>query len=551
MAKKLTPEQAKALLEKRQAEDPLVHYKMTPTLERVAVAKERNICIMAKNQTGKSAFLCWTSACILRGKHPHLPYFGPTKGLLVVPSRQQASEIYSTRLLKKSELVGEIGKYPFIPKREISRVDWAYSPVGKYPGKITMKNGSTMMVVLSGDPNSWKRLEGMTFDWAIRDEVAGSENMGSELVPRFVASHSRALSGAQPWGALLWWAATETKFNEEWNDFKTRCESHVEDHVSFVLKPEEANAYVSMQAREAMKHSMSATAYAIRGVGDLDAGDLVQIYGKQWDDKRHLLTTDYQVKPSDNLWIGWDPGVEHPTGIVIGALSQDHPRQIKIVKCFLHSRESIDFDVECIHSFMLGRRIAGIVYDYKANERHKHAQSLLHVFQERMEAKGYLPMAGWLKADKRHSVGISQVREYLDPNPFDKTATPLLVLNSSQESGCQMLRSELIGYRGKEASNFTGSGGVVKKNDDTADATRYLVRSTPYWSATYQCGQVTFSVSEPLQMPPEAVPRAEDNSQEAVRRRLAIAAGSRTRQSVTKDFSWYHMAANRGRPLGL
>lgn len=549
--KKLTPEQAKAILDKRNAEDPLLHYKAAPTFLEAAAAKERFVCIRSPNQTGKTSWMCWVVASLLRGLHPHLKNFGPTKGLLVVPSRAQAAEVYGVRLLKRSELNSDVGKFPWIPAREIKKIDWAYSPVGKYPGKITMRDGSTMMCVLSGDPNSWKRLEGMTFDWVVRDEVAGSENMGTELVPRLVASHSRMLNGQQPWGGRMWWAATETKFNEEWNEFKTRCETHVEDHTVFYPKPVEASAYVSMQAREAMKTTMSASAYAIRGTGELDAGDLVQIYGKQWDDKRHMLATDYIVKPTDNLWISWDPGIEHPTAIIIAAISQDFPKQVKVVKTFLHSRESLDFDVECIHSFMLGRKLAGFVYDHRAGERLKHAKSLFHEMNEKLEMHGYAPIGGYMKSDKRHAVGIGTVREYLDPNPFDKTCAPLLVLNPSQESGCQMLRSEIIGYRGREATNFTGPGGVVKKNDDGVDSLRYLLRTNPFYTPSYACGQVTFSVTQPLQSPPNPLPRAEDSgSPEAVRRRLAIAAGNRSRESVAREYCWYHQLARRGTPLG-
>lgn len=496
-----------------------------------------------QHNCGKSSYLTFIAASLLRGRHPHLAYFGASKGLLVIPSRAQAAEIYGTRLLKKSELAGPMRDYPFLPKHDVARIDWAVSPVGRYPGKITMRDGSTLMVVLSGDPNSWKRLEGMTFDWVIRDEVAGSENMGNELVPRLVASHSRTLSGQQPWGGRMWWAATETKFNEEWNDFKTRCKSSVEDHAVYNPQPEEAHGYVSMQAREAMKNSMSKEAYAIRGVGNLDAGDLVQIYGKQWDDKRHMLPADYVIKPSDNINIGYDPGIDHPTGIVIGVNTMDNPTQVKIVKCFLHARESLDFDIECLHSFLLGRKVATFVYDVAAATRHKHAKSLIHELMDKMDARGYRPMGGYLRSDKRHAVGISTVREYLDPKPFDKTAEPRLMLNKSAESGCQMLRSQIIGYHGKESTNFTGAGGVVKKDDDLVDSFRYLLRSNPTWSASYMCGMSTYNAPDPMQAPPDKIIVTQAMTLEAHRARLSAQMANRTKQSIRNTYSWQHRQA--------
>ena len=543
MPRKLTPEAARALLDKRKSRDPLEHYVPIPTFQECSKEKARFICIQAPNQVGKSIYLAFIAASLLRGRHPHLPYFGASKGLLVIPSRAQAAEIYGVRLLKKSELAGPMQDYPFLPKHDIDRIDWAVSPVGRYPGKITMRDGSTMMVVLSGDPNSWKRLEGMTFDWVIRDEVAGSENMGNELVPRLVASHSRTLSGQQPWGGRMWWAATETKFNEEWNDFKTRCKSSVEDHAIYNPKPEEARAYVSMEARQAMSTTMSASAYKIRGTGEMDAGDLVQIYGKQWDDKRHMLPADYVIKPSDNINIGYDPGIDHPTGIVIGVNSMDNPTQVKIVKCFLHARESLDFDIECLHSFLLGRKIATFVYDVAAATRHKHAKSLIHELMDKMDARGYRPMGGYLRSDKRHAVGISTVREYLDPKPFDKTAEPRLMLNKSTESGCQMLRSQIIGYHGKESTNFTGAGGVVKKDDDLVDSFRYLLRSNPTWSASYMCGMSTYNAPDPMQAPPDKIIVTQAMTLEAHRARLSAQMANRTKQSIRNTYSWQHRQA--------
>jgi hypothetical protein len=543
MPRKLTPEAARALLDRRKARDPLEHYVPIPTFQECSKEKARFICIQAPNQVGKSIYLTFIAASLLRGKHPYLPYFGPSKGLLVIPSRAQAAEIYGVRLLKKSELAGSMKEFPFLPKHDIARVDWAVSPVGRYPGKITMRDGSTLMVVLSGDPNSWKRLEGMTFDWVIRDEVAGSENMGNELVPRLVASHSRMLSGEQPWGGRMWWAATETKFNEEWNDYKTRCKSNVEDHAVYNPKPEEAHSYVSMEARQAMSTTMSASAYKIRGTGELDAGDLVQIYGKQWDDKRHMLPVDYVIKPTDNINIGYDPGIDHPTGIVIGVNSMDAPCQIKIVKCFLHARESLNFDIECLHSFLLGRKIATFIYDCAAATRHKHATSLIHDLMNKMDARGYRPMGGYLRSDKRHAVGISTVREMLDPKPFDKTAMPLLVLNPSAESGCQMLRSQIIGYHGKESTNFTGAGGVVKKDDDAVDSLRYLARSNPVWSASYQCGLASYVAPDPMQAAPDKIIVTQAMTLEAHRSRLSAQMAHRTKQSIRNQYSWQHRQA--------
>jgi len=443
----------------------------------------------------------YLTASILRNKNESWKHDQPVKILLVIPKRAQAAEVWGARLLKASELFGPMGKFPWIPKREIAKVYNSYSPAGPYPGKIILKNGSELITILSGDPNSWKGLEGMTFDLVVRDEVAGSENLGDELQPRLLASRTRALAGLQPWGGVMIWSATETKHNEEWLAFKQRCIDGHADHAYFKPAPEEAEAYISMKAREEMRGSMSAKSYRIRGTGTLDAGDLVRIFVQQWDDKRHLLAADYKVRDDDTIVLGWDPGVQHPTGIVIAALTRDAPNQLKVVKVFEHSNETVDYDVECIHSFLLGRRIACFVYDWAAKASHKHAPSLLHTLIAKMDAKGYSPLAGYIQADKRVEPGIDSVRSSLDPHPFNKTATPLLVLNPSNESGGPLLRGQIMGYCKTEPT--AGSPGkIVKKNDDALDSLRYLVRAFPCWSSAYCCGPQKYQSEAPMQTDP-------------------------------------------------
>jgi hypothetical protein len=503
--RKLTPEQARKIKEKRDAEDPCLHYTAPITLQRAGECKARYLCVHAPNQIGKTAWMQYLVASILRNKNANWRHAKPVKILLVIPKRAQAAEVWGNRLLKACDLFGPMGKFPWIPKREIAKVYNSYSPAGPYPGKIVLKTGDELVTILSGDPNSWKALEGMTFDMVVRDEVAGNENLGDELQPRLLASRTRALAGLQEWGGVMIWSATETKHNEEWLAYKQRCIDALPEHVYFRPAPEEAAAYISMKAREEMRGSMSAKSYRIRAVGDLDAGDLVRIFVQQWDDKRHMLAQDYIPGPEDNLYIGWDPGVEHPTGIVIAATTKDAPNQVKIVKCFSHSNETVDYDVECFHSFLLGRKLAALVYDTAAKNSHKHAPSLLNTLIAKMEARGIVPMAGFIQADKRVEPGIDTVRHYLDPDPFNKAVTPMLVINPSQESGGQMLRSEIMGYCKSEPTPGS-KGKIVKKNDDILDALRYLCRIFPYWSAAYRCGEPTYAVERPMQETPHQIP---------------------------------------------
>lgn len=332
------------------------------------------------------------------------------------------------------------------------------------------------------------------------------------------------------------WSATETKHNEEWLSFKQRSIDGVADHAYFSPAPEEAEAYISMKAREEMKTTMSSKAYQIRGAGTLDAGDLVRIFVNQWDDKRHLLLKDYVIRDDDNIHIAWDPGVQHPTGIVISVVTRAEPNQVKVVKVFEHSNESVDYDVESIHSFLLGRRPAALAYDWAAKASHKHAPSLLHTLIASMDAKGIVPFAGYIQADKRVEPGIDTMRHYLDPKPLDKSATPLLVLNPSQESGGPLLRGQIMGYCKTEPT--AGSPGkIVKKNDDALDALRYQLRSFPYWSAAYCCGPAKFAVERPLQSAPFRLSASNTpKTPMELRAELSRQLGMRNKASIRKMF---------------
>lgn len=550
VSKPLTPERATQLLAKRRAEDPILQYRMGPTFQEIARCTEPYICIKSKNQIGKTAFLQWTCAAIATGKHPHLKSFGPCNILLIVPSRAQAAEVWGKRLLKACELAGDVGKFPWIPRRLIKKVFNSVSPIGPYPGKIVLKHpdepekdGTTIVTILSGDPNSWKRLEGMTFDIVIRDEVAGSENLGDEITPRLVRSLTRFLSGERPWGGRAMWAATETKFNDEWQAFKTRAKDGVQYHAIFEPSPIEAAAYVSMEARSAMRLSMSDKSYQIRGEGNLDASDLVQVFGKQWDDGRHMLETDYRLTETDNIYIGYDPGVEHPTGIVISAVNRAKPMTLNVAKVYLHKQESLEYDVECLRSYLLGRRIAAFVYDYKMKETHKHARSMLAVLIDLLTKYDLMPLGGFVKSDKRHWRGISLMRTYLDPDPFNRGVDPLLYLSPSMDSGGPLLRDQIIGYQGRESQNFSGSGGVVKEKDDALDAMRYVIAMQPSWSIDYRCGPVTMEAPRPLQDRAHQILSAHELTPDERRRSMSKA---RTKHLVQSQFDWRYQARAAG-----
>jgi hypothetical protein len=222
--------------------------------------------------------------------------------------------------------------------------------------------------------------------------------------------------------------------------------------------------------------------------------------------------------------------------LVFSAVTRDAPNQIKVFRVSEHSNETLDYTVEVIHSVLLGRRLASLTYDWAAKNSHQHAPSMLHALIGKLDAKGIVPMAGYIQADKRVEVGIDTVRAFLDPKPFDKSATPLLVINPSQESGGPILRSELMGYC-KTEDTAAGVGKIIKKNDHVADCVRYACRTFPYWSSAYCCGHPTFVAEAPMQSDPHRLssPTPELSYMER-RAQLSAQLGRRTKASIRAAF---------------
>ena len=80
------------------------------------------------------------------------------------------------------------------------------------------------------------------------------------------------------------------------------------------------------------------------------------------------------------------------------------------------------------------------------------------------------------------------VRHYLDPAPDNRSATPFLVINPSEESGGKLLRWQMLKYAGHEEKQFTGPGAIIKKNDDLIDPLRYMCLQRPSWNPDFMCG---------------------------------------------------------------
>lgn len=535
--KKLTPEQAQMVLAAYQDTLALYAYKPSPTQQRFHESMAYDRLLTAGGRGGKTTAALWDLSCVALGVHPHKPWYGPVTIIVLCISRQNAAAVVQRKLLEACELPGKIGSQPFLPHDEI---DWDESASAKVPYRtfyhIKLKNGSIIHFGWSGDTHSWEKLQGIKADYVYIDENAGSEKLVIELMKRLLDVQSDA--SKQPWGGCLVWGATGTIVNPTFERFRERCLKGEADSAAFVIPPGETGA-VSKEAHARFAKKLTKDQRKIHIDGTETASTMTYIYHKQWNDERHLLKQDYELQDDDNIFISYDPGVDHPTGILIGAINKARPHQLVCAKFFNHRLMSVDYDVECLHAYLKGRKIGLFTYDYRAKERHKHAAPLIHSLATKLEAKGYIPIQGYYPSDKRHEVGIATVREYLDPNVFDRTVAPLIVINPSEESGGQLMRSQLMCYRGKEETNFTGAGGVVKKDDEFPDTLRYLCRLIPTWSASLVCGPATHISPNPLVEPTRHVGApAVLLTPEQIRCEKSKLVANRNRMSVAREFSF-------------
>lgn len=500
-----TPAQARALLAKLRETDPIYHYTPLPTCALFHASDAYFRLLESGGQAGKSTAACAEMAMLLRGIHPHKRFYGPITGLYMCVSRQQAAMVVQEKLFGHCgfpDLPGAppgIGNYPFIPKHEVK--DYGSIKAGvRATYFIELTNGSKLYFAWSGSDHVYEIIQGPSLDVVALDENVGERKLMIELRKRLLARQNK-----KNWSGQLWWAAHGTSMNEEYDDFRIRCmDPNDEDHAYFPIGRTE-NPAVTQEGIDRFAKTLTVEEQAIHVYGTKTAGELTRIFGEQFDDKLHMLPTDYVPSPQDNLWLGYDPGVDHPTGMALTAISPDKPIQHKVIKCWLHRNKISEFDLQLLEQYLCGRRLAGIVYDTAASNASKSGISVIGLIMDMMLKRGMSPLAGFFKSNKGHYKNIMLARHYLRPNVYEPTTEPLIVINPSQESGGPLLRWQFLKYSGKEGTKFTGPGGVVKKDDDLLDAMLYLVAHRVAYNKDWACGHASHSLVD-ANLPPVPIP---------------------------------------------
>ena len=498
--KGVPPEKLRRLVKAMEKLDPVKNFKPTPTQQKFLESKTYNKLLTAGGRAGKTTTALIELAMLARNIHPFkkpLPF--PIKIIVFSISRQQAAMVTQRKLFEASEICGPdglptlSGNHPMIPAHEIEELN-AIKQGFRTVYECRMKNGNIIYFAWSDSPQTWKRIQGVKAQYIYIDEAAGNKKLLIEMRKRV----SDSQKPENDWAGIITWGATGTEINDAFEDFRNRCLDPKElDYELFHLKPGENPSY-SKEAMERLASTMTEEEQRVHISGDSTVASLVQIYVKQWDDARHMRHVDYTPGPTDNLWVTYDPGVDHPTGMAIAAITREEPITLNFVKFWNHKGQSIKYDVECLVRWLRGRKIAGFTYDAAASTKEKGSgESVIWQLQKEMLDRQIAPLAGFYKPKKSHWVGISSTRHYLDPDPNDKTKQPYIRLNCSEESGCQLARYQMVKYRGKEETQFTGEGGVVKKEDEFPDICRYLVMTRPAYNPAWACGSGDGTVDQP------------------------------------------------------
>lgn len=472
----------KALAERRQ--DPLSHYKPSRPQAIALKSKTRYRITTGINQSGKTALACVEMAHTLRGTSPWRENYPGGRYLCMAPTRAQAATIQGHYLLEACEFPGAIGRKPLLDSNEVD-VEWDRSAKPNVPRVIThRKTGKVLYFGWSGMAHADEVIQGRQFDGVWIDETAGDQDLLDELMPRLLRAQS---DPDRPDGGFLHWTVTMTKINPAVRGLIERArDPAMEDYALYELPPG-CNPAISDAVRDQMALGMSEKARRIRMEGTATAEDMVLIYPQLRESpERWVRTEPYQPASDDNYWVSYDPGVAHPTALLIAAVNRLSPMRLNLLHCIYGIRMTIEDEIEQVRQWLAGRKLAGFTFDHQgAGKQEKGTgKSVIQQVFERMDNDSWWAGSGrprFQRVKQNRDHGISMVRSYLDP-PKDVYPEPMLQCDPpSARNGLDRWLAEMQMYRGREDLDFVGPKGVYNKQDDCCDATRYLCLCQPLW----------------------------------------------------------------------
>lgn len=498
--------EASRYLEAMKQEYALLSYEPSETQLAFHKSNVHNRLLTTGGRGGKTSAAMAEIAWLATGTHPYKGnHTRPLSILILSLTRQNASQVVQRKLFEASELMGAIGAKPFIPENELMEGEHTPVRVG-FPTyyRVKLRGGTIIEFAWSDDPKSWMKVQGSKRDLIYLDEARCDRRLFIELQKRLLDARSEATRGLAPaWVGSFIWGATATEDSEPFEDFRDRGEDPAfPDHAVFLIKPGETGA-IDPAVTAQLAATMSEDERAVHILGTESAGQVDRIY-PHFNEDRHLMKQDWEPRPCDNLWLGYDPGWDHPTGMVIICITPERPQTKLVVHCWKHSRKTHVFDVECLKHYLRGRKLAGVIYDWNANSGQKNSVPLLTSMKEEFKKQDMEPLCGWFKCKKNNKLGIPLVQRALDPDHYNKNVEPLLMLNGSPESGCRLMAVEFRKYKGRAETKFSGPNGVIKKWDDLLDCVRYLLSANvaQTYNADFCCGAISMP-NVPMTVRPE------------------------------------------------
>lgn len=474
-------ERLELLLKIRFAEDPARRMELTPTQRQVVECRARYIGVRGVNRGGKTA----VSAYILSRCARRIP--GPkttnVTGVYVVfaPSRDQLTDPWAKKLLKGSELKGQLFDKPFIPPYEIASVKYTYGAGDPTLKQINLKNGNCILFCVSGDKNVWKRVEGKGCILGIVfDESAGTEQLLEEAAVRLLDTNSNSQVVAEAGGAWVLWGATQTKKSAAFERFLALCLSGSNpEYAGFSLLPGE-NPAIDQAEREKLASILSKESYEVRMLGHGSAASNMALY-PQWDDEVNLVPKDQEYAPglTDNIWVFYDPGT-HYTGIVFAAVNRLYPSRVNVYRFVQTQRTTLEHDVKLIRDELGGRWLEGFVYDQAARKLDKTGSTVAGTLHRLFNTKGYdvRMHRGMLMGKSEYALTVPLMRSYLRCPPGSEITTNLIL---NRENGCGLLRWQIINCAFKENAYELKESNIAEGNDHGSDAVRYGISRRPVW----------------------------------------------------------------------
>ncbi len=474
-------ERLELLLKIRFAEDPCWQMQLTPCQRMASESKARYVAIRGANRSGKTAYSSYRLARIAR----RLTDCKATnvQGVYVVfcPSRSQIQDPWGKKLLKASEIKGELFEKPFIPAYEIRNIWYTYGAGDKTPSLIELKNGNYILFCVSGDKNVWKRIEGKGYILGVvLDESAGTDELLTELAVRLLDANSNEQVNREAGGAWIMWGATQTKKSPAFERFLALGQAGSDpDYAAFDLLPGE-NPAIDQAEREKLATIMSKESYEVRMLGHGSAASNMALY-PQWDDDINLAPRDREYEPglTDNLWVFYDPGT-HYTGIVFAAVNRLFPNRLNVVRFEQTQRTTLEYDVKLIRDWLGGRWLEGFVYDQAARKLDKTGSTVAGTLWKLFNQKGYdvRMHRGMLMGKSEYALTVPLMRSYIRCQPGSDITTNLIL---NRESGCGLLRWQVQNCAFKENAYDLKESNIQEGNDHGSDALRYGISRRPAW----------------------------------------------------------------------